>query len=78
MKISELIEALQEKNNPDEEILVIWWEKRNFDYSDDDELKLTDEAWLKVSKEFDVWSEAGQDIGEWITDAVSEHAEINP
>lgn len=75
MKVSRLIELLQTQNKPEDEVLVLWWEKRNFDYSDDDELKLTDEAWLKISSEFDSWGGAGQDVGEWIADAVSEHAE---
>lgn len=77
MKVSELINTLLEQNKPDDEIIVLWWEKRNFDYSEDDELVLTDEAWRKVSQEFDTWDNAGQDIGEWIADAVVEHAEIN-
>jgi hypothetical protein len=76
MKVSRLIEILQEQNKPDDEILVIWWEKHNFDYSDDDELVLTDEAWMEISNEFDQWDEAGYQIGEWIADAVSEKAEI--
>ncbi len=78
MKVSRLIEILQEQNKPDDEILVLWWEKHHFDYTDDDELKLTDEAWLKISHEFDSWDNAGESVGEWIADAVSEHAEDNP
>jgi hypothetical protein len=76
MKVKDLIKVLQEQNKPDEEILVVWWEKHHFDYADDDELVLTDEAWLKVSDEFDKWGNAGYEIGEWIADAVSEHAEL--
>jgi hypothetical protein len=75
MKVSELIKVLQEQNKPDEEILVLWWEKHNFDYAEDDEMKLTDEAWLKISKEFDEWDSVGEEIGEWIADAVSQYAE---
>lgn len=77
MKVSQLINTLLEQNKPDDEIIVLWWEKRNFDYSENDELVLTDDAWRKVSDEFDTWDNAGQDIGEWIADAVVEHAEIN-
>ena len=77
MKVSQLIKVLQEQNKPDDEILVVWWEKHNFDYNEDDELKLTDEAWAKISDEFDSWGNAGYQIGEWIADAVSEHAELN-
>ncbi len=77
MKVSKLIQVLQETTKPDDEILVLWWEKHNFDYNDDDELVLTDEAWLKISQEFNEWDEAGESVGEWIADAVSEHAELN-
>jgi hypothetical protein len=77
MKVSELIKVLQENNKPDDEILVIWWEKNSFDFPEDYELKLTDEGWMKISKEFDEWDNAGEQIGEWIADASVEHAETN-
>lgn len=77
MKVSQLINTLLESNKPDDEIIVLWWEKRNFDYDENDELVLTDDAWRKVASEFDTWDNAGQDIGEWLADAVTEHAEIN-
>jgi hypothetical protein len=78
MKVKDLIKALQETTNPDDEILVLWWEKQNFDFPEDYELKLTDEGWLKISQEFDEWDNAGEQIGEWIADASVEHAEVNP
>ena len=77
MKVSRLIQLLQEQNKPEDEVIFLCWEKHHFDYSEDDELKLTDDAWLKISNEFDLWDEAGIDVGEWIADAVSEHAEPN-
>jgi hypothetical protein len=77
MKVSELIHVLQTQNKPDDEILVLWWEKHHFDYEEYDELKLTDEAWMQISKEFDQWDEAGQEISEWIADAVSEKATLS-
>jgi hypothetical protein len=77
MKVSELIKVLQENNKPEDEILVLWWEKNSFDFPEDYELKLTDEGWMKISKEFDEWDNAGEQIGEWIADASVEHAETN-
>lgn len=78
MKVSELIEALQENNNPDDEILVFWWEKQNFNFPEDDELELTDKAWLKVSKEFDsgICCNASEEVTQWIADAVIEYSEL--
>jgi hypothetical protein len=75
MKVSQLIKVLQENNKPDDEIIVLWWEKQNFDFDEGDILELTDEAWLKISNEFDSWDNAGEQIGEWIADAVLETAE---
>lgn len=75
MKVSQLIKVLQENNKPDDEIIVLWWEKQNFDFDEGDILELTDEAWLKISKEFDSWDNAGEQVGEWIADAVLENAE---
>jgi hypothetical protein len=77
MKVSRLIELLQEQNKPDDEILVVWWEKHHFEFPEDYELKLTDEAWLKVSTEFDSWDNAGEEISKWISDAVIDYSETN-
>jgi hypothetical protein len=77
MKVSELIKVLQENNKPDDEILVLWWEKSTFDFPEDYEIKLTDEGWLKTSQEFDSWGEAGSSISDWIADAVIENSETN-
>ena len=78
MKVSRLIQVLQETASPDDELCVLWWEKRHFDYTDDDELILTDDNWRKVCDEFDQWDDAGLSTGEWIADAVSEYAELRP
>jgi hypothetical protein len=77
MKVKDLIKALQETTNPDDEILVLWWEKQNFDFPEDYELTLTDEGWLKISQEFDEWDGAGQKISEWIAEASVDHAKMN-
>ena len=46
-------------------------------YPTDDEHTLTDGAWAEICKEFDEWDDAGNDVSEWIADAVIEKAEIN-
>lgn len=76
MKVSELINTLLENNKPDDEILVLWWDKQTFDFADDDELVLTDDAWLKVSNIFDTWDNAGTELTQWIAETVTECAEI--
>lgn len=76
MKVSQLIKQMNELN-PDDEIIVLWWQKFDYDYEQGDELVLTNEAWNKISTEFDAWDDAGNDISEWIADAVIEHAETN-
>ena len=37
---------------------------------------LTDEAWTEICKEFDEWDDAGNDVSEWIADAVVEKSEL--
>ena len=70
MKVSRLIEILQTQNRADEDIMVLWWEKHNFDYADDDERTLTNEAWATICDEFDDWDTAGDEIGQWIHSGV--------
>ena len=76
MKVSELLTQLQALD-PSDDICVLYWEKSSYDYSPDDELVLTDEGWTEICKEFDSWDNAGQDVSQWIADAVVEKAEIN-
>lgn len=77
MKVSELISLLQKDNQPDDEIIVLWWGKRDFDYDEEDEMVLTDSAWAEIAKEFDEWDNADAQVVDWINDAVVEKAEIN-
>lgn len=70
MKVSQLIKALQNNNHPDDEIIALWWEKKDFQYPEDDEMTLTDEAWNKISDEFDSWHTAGEEVTEWIHSGV--------
>jgi hypothetical protein len=76
MKVSKVIEALQQLSQ-DDEILVLWWEKNAFDFPEDYEIKLTDDGWLKVVKDFDEWGNAGSDIDDWIAEATIEHSVPN-
>lgn len=43
MKVSDLIELLAERYDPDDEIYVEWWDKGVFDH--DPETPISDEAW---------------------------------
>lgn len=76
MKVKDLLKIMSELN-PEDDICALWWEKPNYEYDPDDELVLTDEAWVEICKEFDAWDNAGLDVSEWIADAVIEKAEIN-
>lgn len=77
MKVSKLVEYFQSMN-PDEDIIVLWWEKFTFDYSEDDELAITQQGWERVCAEFDEWDEAGAEVTDWIQQAVLDHAEVRP
>lgn len=74
MKVHQLLKELNALN-PDDDLCVLYWEKSAFDYSEDDEFVLTKEAWAKVVEEFDDMDFIS--IGEWISDAVIEHTEVN-
>jgi hypothetical protein len=77
MKAREAVNLIQNLN-PDDEVIMLLWTKDTFDYSDDDDMILTDEAWKKVVSEFEEQGgldSGDQQISEAISDAVSEYAE---
>ena len=69
------LKELVNKIDDDADICVLLWEKSAYDYLNDEEVTLTDSAWEKVCDEFDETDFIS--VGEWITDAVIEYAEIN-
>ena len=75
MKVKTLLEMLG-RHNPEEELCVLYWDKEQFDYRDDEHEVLTTEAWAEICKEFDEWEDAGHASGEWIADAVIEKVEL--
>ena len=79
MKARELVDQLQ-KYDPDEEVIALVWFKDTFDFDSNEDLILTDEAWLKVVKEMEESGgiDAGeQQISEHISDAVVEHSVLD-
>ena len=73
MKVKDLIKSLSELN-PEDEVCALWWEKKYFEYGEDDEVELTSDGWGKVCSEFDDWDNAGTNLTQWISEAVTEHA----
>lgn len=53
MKVSELKEILNAKFDDDDDVFILLYEKRMFDYPPEDELMLTKEAWAKLVSEFE-------------------------
>ena len=79
MKARELVDQLQ-KYDPDEEVIALVWFKDTFDFDSNEDLTLTDEAWLKVVKEMEesVGIDAGeQQISEHISESVVEHSVLD-
>ncbi len=68
MKARELVDQLQ-KYDPDEEVIALVWFKDTFDFDNNDDLTLTDEAWLKVVKEME--EQGGIDSGDQQTNFAS-------
>lgn len=71
MQVKELIAALQ-KMKPEDEICVLLYSKDMFDYSPEDEVELTTEAWNGICRSFDESPFSG--IFESISMAVTEEA----
>lgn len=77
MKARDLVNQLQQ-HDPDEEVIALVWYKDSFDYSDDDEVVLTNEAWKKIVAEMEEQGgldSGDQQISETISEMASEYAE---
>ena len=74
MKIKQAIEMLS-RYSPDDEICILYWDKEQFDYRDDEHEVLTTEKWAEICKEFDEWEYAGHSVSEWISEAVHDNLE---
>jgi len=66
MKASDLIYKLQELPEGSE-VCALWWTQETFD---DAYQPLTDIQWGKVCAEFDAFYFSGENISEWISDAI--------
>ena len=61
MKVSHAIEILTNDFKPDDNICILVYDKKMFDYSEDDEMELTDDGWRNVVNDFeklefnDIW-----------------------
>lgn len=76
MKVRELITQLSEMEQ-ESEICALVYDKEMFDYSDDDEVVLTDESWNRIVKEFENDLGIVNNVYDWIAEAVSEYAELS-
>lgn len=52
MKVKDLIKHLSEMD-PEDDICALVYDKRQFDFSDDDDMVLTKEGWEKLCNDFD-------------------------
>jgi hypothetical protein len=52
MKVSELIEELQKKYEPNTELIVAYWDKKCFKALDTEERLLTDKEWNVTAQNF--------------------------
>lgn len=73
MKVKELLAQLNEMN-PEENVCALIITKEEFDYSDDDEVELTNEAWDEIVLGYETnWTES-MSLYESIGIAVAEMA----
>ena len=83
MKISDIVEHLQEKYHPNDEIVIAWWDRDLFpkyDPDKDDDIPLTNKEWSRAlelmardsSSEADNISEKMYDFIKYYTDKATE------
>lgn len=72
MKVKDILLLLSEMN-PEENVFAIIATKEEFDYSEDDEVTLTQEAWDKVVREYEMGHEF-HNLYESMGIAVAEYA----
>lgn len=77
MKVRELIAQLSEMEQ-ESEICALIYGKELFDYSEEDEVMLTDESWSRIVKEFEYERGIVDTVYEYIQDAVTDYAEERP
>jgi hypothetical protein len=53
MRVNEIIERLQRDYTPDTQLVVLWWDKAQFDLPADDDVELTVEKWDELVQEFE-------------------------
>jgi hypothetical protein len=73
MKVSQLRTMLNDFK-PDDELMVLFWEKPEVFWND--ELELTNEGWARIVKEFEEWEGSDRDICNWLADAIIDHSEV--
>ena len=75
MKVKDVIKVLQERLDPEDEIIIDWWDKECFSRVTEEDYPPI-EAWVKVVNLWDEKSMFGNmisnDIWEWINDALME------
>ena len=80
MKAREAVDLIQ-KLSPDDEVIMLLWTKDTFDYDENDEVVLTDDACKKVvsgMEEEGGLDSGDQHISEIISEMASEYAESKP
>lgn len=66
MKVTRMIEFLNEMN-PNDDIAVLWWERQHFGDADD---PVPEEVWSLACDQFDEWDDAGNQLTEWLQDTI--------
>jgi len=64
MKISDIVEHLQEKYDPNDEIVIAWWDRdlfAKYDPDKDDDIPLTKKEWTRalelMARDSSAWSD---------------------
>lgn len=73
MKIKDLLEGIKNLD-PEEEVCLLIYRKELFDYTDEDEVELSVEAWSEVVDIFEECSfdDIYEQIGAWVSEVATE------
>jgi hypothetical protein len=75
MRVRDIIQSLQERYQPDDNLVVFWWDNSTFDIATEDELKVWDSVVDDIQEGF---LPAEEQLGAVIGEMVFEKLEVLP
>jgi hypothetical protein len=74
MKVSDAIRTLQEFHEPNEELVIVWWDRLCFSHGSDDKLP-TVKQWNEAVRRFESGDEFSDYVSEQCRDEIMSHVD---